>query len=155
MRLHNFKDLCLVISVQLEEDLKTWGWRKLPVTAQQNILVASASNMLTVPTNLLRFIHTFLNESNPSTLQADCNLTYAGHNLYLTISLGWSLIQGPILMIPDTASLTGMSPILTPPELVGPENEQHRTMKINFFSIIKDRLSKEEARKIFVNASTL
>ena len=59
-------------------------------------------------------IHCSLNAPNTTVLQADCDLTYAGHNLYLITYFRQDLLQGHKLDIPDTDSNTGMSPLLTP-----------------------------------------
>ena len=80
-RLQKSESLHPVIAAQREADKKTKGWDSLSATAQQVILAASASNRTYIPTSPSPTIHQFLNAKNATNLQADCALTYAGHNI--------------------------------------------------------------------------
>ena len=63
-------------------------------------------------------IHPFLNMRNSTELQSDCALTYTGHNLYLTTSFCQYLLQAHILAIPYPDAPTGLSPLITPRNLM-------------------------------------
>ena len=54
-------------------------------------------------------IHRFLNARNATALQADCDPTYAGNNIYLPTSFCQALFKGHILTIPDPDAPTGLS----------------------------------------------
>ena len=76
-------------------------------------------------------------------------MIYAGKNLYLPTSFGQDILQGHILVIPDTDASTGLFPLLTPPSSAGPTNAQQRVVRIKLLlSMGQDRLSKEEAGKL-------
>ena len=121
-RLHTAGALRPVVSTQRKMDKGTKGWDRLPPTAQRVILVASATTGTFIPTSPLPTIHRFLNARNATALQADCSLTYAGNTIYLLTSFCQALLQGHILAIPDLDAPTGISPLITPPSSVGPEN---------------------------------
>ena len=128
-------------------DKETKGWDRLPPTAQRVILAMSATTGTSIPTSPPPTIHRFLNARNATDLQADCSLTYAGENIYLTASFFQALLQGHILAIPDPDAPTGLLPLLTPTSSAGPVNAQQRAMRIQvLLSMGQDLLSKEEAK---------
>ena len=71
-------------------------------------------------------IHSFLNASNGTSLQANCSLTYVGENLYLPTSFWQALLQRNILAIPEPDTPTRLPLLLTPPHSAGPANAQQR-----------------------------
>ena len=97
-------------------------WYRLLSTAQIVILVSSASDRVNIPNTPPPAIHRFLYTRNPPALQADFVLTYAGHNLYPQALLYQALLKGHILPIPYPDALTGISPLLSPPESSRLEN---------------------------------
>ena len=76
--------------------------------------MASAANRLTILSLHLVSIHRFINTHNATALQADCTLTYAGHNIYLLTPFFKDLLQGHILVIFDPDAPTGLYPLITP-----------------------------------------
>ena len=70
-----------IVSSQCKAGKDTKGWDRLHPTARIVILEASATNgtsILKLPPSIF---HCFLNAQNMTALQADCALTYAGHNI--------------------------------------------------------------------------
>ena len=87
--------------MQRKADRETWGWDRLPLTAQRIILAESAADSFTIPAAPPSSIHFYLDILHKAiALQADCDLTYVGHNLYLPTSFYQYLLQGHILTIP-------------------------------------------------------
>ena len=115
MRLHSAKSIHSFIAAQHKSNRETWGWYHLTHTTQRVILEASMSNSLTIQYTPALSIQRFLNGCNAIAIQEDFDLTYAGHKLYLPISLFQSLLQGHTLEIPNPNSPTGLSSLLTSP----------------------------------------
>ena len=82
-------------------------------------------------------------------LQADCELAYSTHNIYLPTAFCQTLLQGCILVIPDPDAPMVQSPLLALLSSAGPANAQERSMKVQFLlAVFQDQLSKEEAGEI-------
>ena len=82
--------------------------------AQHIILASRALGLETTPLSPPPFIHQFLNVRKSTVLQSDCDLYYAGNNIYLVTSFCIYLLQVNILEIPNPGDPTGLSPLLTP-----------------------------------------
>ena len=108
--------------MQRKADRETWGWDRLPLTAQRIIIAESAADSLTIPAAPPSSIHCYLDMRKAVALQADFDLTYVGHNLYLPTSFYQDLLQGHILTIPLHDAPTQIPPLFNPPSLDGPEN---------------------------------
>ena len=93
--------LHLIAATHHEEEKETKGWYCIPPTAQCVILAASVTNGTSIMTLPPPTLHCFLNGSNVTALQDNCDLTYAGNNLYFITSFCQDLFQGHILAIPD------------------------------------------------------
>ena len=148
-RLHTSEALRPAVSAHHEAEKEKKGWDRLPPTAQRVILAASATTGTSILNSPTPTIHRFLNARNATAIQADCSLTYAGNNIYLTTSFCQDLLQGHILDIPYPDAPTGLSPLLTPPSSAGPANVQKRAMQIKLIlSMGKYRLYKEESDEL-------
>ena len=86
MWIKNAEDLRPCVAVQSEADIETRGWDCLPPTAQRIILEASATNGLTILSEMPLSIHRLLKARNATDIQADCTITFTGHNIYLPTS---------------------------------------------------------------------
>ena len=82
--------------------------------AQRVILATRATNGTSILTSPPFTLHHFLNALNATPLQADCALTYVGHNIYLPPYFTQALLQGHTLEIPDPDSTTISLPLFTP-----------------------------------------
>ena len=129
-RLQNVKDLHLVVAEQSKAYRETRGRNRLPLTAQHVILAVRESGGLTIPSAPPSSIHSLLNGRNAMVIQADCALTYNGLNLHLTTSFCQALLQGHTLEIQYHESLTGLSPLITPPLSSIPQNTEQHVMRV-------------------------
>ena len=128
-KLHTAEVLLPIVAVQRVAEKETKGWDRLPPTAQHVIMAASATTGTSILTSPPPTIHCFFNARNATALQADCFLTYAGNNIYLSTSFCQDHLQRHILAIPDSGVPTGLSPLLILPSSARPVNAQQRAMR--------------------------
>ena len=82
-RLQTAEALRPVVSAQREAEKESKVWDLLQPTSQRVILMASATNVTSIPASPHPTLHQFLNTNNLTALQANCALTYSGNNLYI------------------------------------------------------------------------
>ena len=143
-RLQNVKDLHPVVVEQSKAYRETGGQNRLPLTAKHVILAVRESGGLIITLAPPPSIHSLLNKRNAMVIQADCTLTYTGHNLHLPTSFCQALLQGHTLEIPYPKSPTGLSPLITPPLSSFPPNPGQHVMRVQILlSMYQDPLSRE------------
>ena len=92
MRLQNAELLRTVVAAQRKAEIETNGWDCLPPMDQRIILEVRESDGPKIMWTPPQSIHHLLNAINATALQADYALTYAGHNLYLSMSFCQDLL---------------------------------------------------------------
>ena len=113
-------------------------------TDQRVIMAASASDGLTILSDMPQYLHHLLNTRNATVLQADCVLTYAEQNIYLPKYFCQSLLQVHILVIPNPDVPTGIYPLLTQLEWAGNTNAHQSAMQVQVLLAMGQKcLSKE------------
>ena len=112
-------------------------------------MATSTADGLTIPSPLPLPINRFLNARNTTALQSDCDPTYVRKILYFPTAFYKDLFQGKTLDMTDSNAPTGLSSLLTPPSLSGPENLQRRAMQVQFLvTMCVHQISKEETGEL-------